>query len=63
MDFVYTNKADAESDLKRFSDMFCNEDKPLYLIAMGGYQIRDRIGASIAEAVAVNGVLYRPENS
>lgn len=61
-EFVYNDVDKAEADLKRLSLMFCNEDKPLYLVAVGGWAIRGK-AEGIVEAVGINGSLYRLENS
>lgn len=57
---IYQEKAKAESDLKTFSAMFIHEDTPLFLVAVGGWEIRSEpIG--IIEAIAINGKVFEPK--
>lgn len=60
MKHIYQEKAKAESDLESFSTMFSYEDRPLYLVAVGGWEIRlEPVG--IIEAIAINGRVYEPK--
>ena len=55
--YTYPDKIKAMADLKSFSRMFAYEDKPLFLAATGGWEIRME-PKGIIEVIALNGSLY-----
>lgn len=61
---IYTEMAKAEQDLKLFSSMHMNEDKPLYLVCTpsGMVILREPTAVNLISAIALNGVLFEPRN-
>ena len=55
---VYDDQAKALSDLKQFSLMNAHEDRLLYLVAVGGWEIRSA-PVGIIEAIALNGKVFK----
>jgi len=56
--YVYDSNSKALADLKRFSEMNANEDRLLYLVAVGGWEIRSA-PVGIIEAIALNGKVFK----
>lgn len=63
MTHVYKELATAEHDLKLFSGMNMNEDKPLYLVGVSGglaivNSVTEAMQAHYIHAIGLNGVPY-----
>lgn len=65
--FLYNDKSQAFFDLKLFSRMTANEDKPQYLLSEGeGFWIDDQLLNQTPKikiiAIAINNQLFQPSN-